>query len=84
MFDVPAAPLEIARQFGGGGSGAGPAVKKSSAPPKKSSTSSESPLIRVIQYAGDADDWKQEEGEVPRITEIGAGSLIREPELDRP
>jgi hypothetical protein len=75
MFDVPAAPLEIARQFGGGGSGAGPAAKKSSPSPKKSSTSSESPLIRVIQYAGDADDWKQEEGEGPRITEIG-GLLV--------
>jgi hypothetical protein len=75
MFDVPAASLEIARQFGGGGSGAGPAAKKSSSSPKKSSTSSESPLIRVIQYAGDADDWQQEQGEGPRITEIG-GLLV--------
>ena len=32
-------------------------------------------LIRVIQYAGDADDWQQEEGEGPRITEIG-GLLV--------
>jgi hypothetical protein len=75
MFDVPAAPLEIARQFGGGGSGAGPAAKKSPRTPKKSSTSSDSPLIRVIQYAGDTDDWKQDEGEGPRITEIG-GLLV--------
>jgi hypothetical protein len=74
LFDVPAAPLEIARQFGGSGI-AGPAAKKSPRTPKKSSTSSESPLIRVIQYAGDTDDWKQEEGESPRITEVG-GLLV--------
>ena len=29
----------------------------------------------MIQYAGDADDWQQEEGEGPRITEIG-GLLV--------
>jgi hypothetical protein len=74
-FD-PISAFEIARQFGGGGgSGAGPAAKKNSPSPKKSSTASESPLIRVIQYAGDADDWQQEEGEGPRITEIG-GLLV--------
>ena len=64
-----------AGQFGGGGQRWGPAAKKSPPPRKKSSTSFESPLIRVIQYAGDADDWQQEEGEGPRITEIG-GLLV--------
>ena len=67
--------LAKSRQFGGGGAVRDRPPKKVPATPKKSSTSSESPLIRVIQYAGDADDWQQEQGEGPRITEIG-GLLV--------
>jgi hypothetical protein len=73
-LSVPSGPPEIARQFGGGGAGKAH-NKKQPQPEKKSSAASKPPLIRVIQYAGDPDDWKQEEGEGPRITEIG-GLLV--------
>jgi len=34
----------------------------------------EIPLIRVIRYAGDVDDWMEEEGAGPSVTELAACS----------
>lgn len=45
--------------------------------PAKSSSESEVPLITVIRYAGDADDWSDEEGG-GKITELGGLLVINQ------
>ncbi len=64
----------IARQFGGGSGGPGK-NKKAERPAKTPCLQDEIPLIRVIKYAGDAEDWEGENGAGPKITEIG-GLLV--------
>ncbi len=73
-FDTDSTPPEVSRQFGGMGRSAKPAQKaeqRAQAPCQEP----EIPLIRVIRYAGSSDDWQEEEGEGPKITEIG-GLLV--------
>jgi len=74
MFSVVPETASVARQFGGGG-GPGKANKKSERAAKTSCLQDEIPLIRVIKYAGDPNDWEEEEGGGPKITEIG-GLLV--------
>lgn len=73
-FSVAPEAASVARQFGGA---AGPAKanKKSQHSEKNSCAPDEIPLIRVIKYAGDPEDWAEEEGAGPKITEVG-GLLV--------
>lgn len=74
MFATAPESANTARQFGGA---AGPAKNKKDEHTAKKSPclQDEIPLIRVIKYAVDPDDWVEEEGSGPRITEIG-GLLV--------
>jgi hypothetical protein len=74
MFSTLQDSTNISRQFGGGSGGPGK-NKTAERPAKKPGLQDEIPLIRVIKYAGDPDDWSTEEGGGPKITEIG-GLLV--------
>jgi len=74
MFSTLRDSTNIARQFGGGAGGPGK-NKKAERPAKTPCLQDEIPLIRVIKYAGDPEDWEGENGAGPKITEIG-GLLV--------
>jgi hypothetical protein len=73
MFSTVPDSTNLARQFGSGGPPGN--TKKAERPAKTPCLQDQIPLIRVIKYAGDPDDWSTEEGGGQKITEIG-GLLV--------
>jgi hypothetical protein len=76
MFQVAPTPAEKPKDSDRGGPSK--ASEKKAEPAKTSCAEPDSPLIRVIRYAGDADDWQEQEGEGPKITELGGLIVVKQ------
>ena len=77
MFQVAPTPAEKPKDSDR--SDPSKASEKKAEPAKTSCAEPDSPLIRVIRYAGDADDWQEDEyGSGPKITELGGLIVVKQ------
>jgi hypothetical protein len=72
VFSADPEPIDISQK---GAASSGKSQQKANPSAKPTCAAAEIPLIRVIRYAGDANDWQDEEGGGPKVTEIG-GLLV--------
>jgi hypothetical protein len=70
-------PIDIARKPAVDGK----KVNKKTEHRAKSDCQDESPLIRIIRYAGESDAWSDRDGGIPSITEIGGLIVVNQDAL---
>jgi hypothetical protein len=72
MFSTQFGAADVSKE---GAANSAKPQKKANQSTKSPGSRSEIPLIRVIRYAGDPEEWNEEEGGGPKVTEIG-GLLV--------